>query len=189
MNRSHRLLRAVHRLRLDRLDAAEGALDYDAYAEAAAFDLHLRDLEGDGHVDSGALFDATAAVVDGVFARVSADLSPGGLGDRVAEILVQASLARRTSSNGRPRLGGRDGNLTLGSSALAQAAILDRVYRAMAEIMRRRATIDHRVDPCWPERYLKRRAEAEGARLGVSGGVETTEGGTAAGGAPPAEGN
>ena len=184
MNRSHRLLREAHRGRLARFERAGHAAGYDGLEQLAPLLGGLRALHGDGHLDRDLIFEATLALSDVLAAQVGADRAPGGAVEYVGREMARVALARRLRPDGRYALGGADVKVARGCAALADAAILDRVVRAMSEVMRRRALVDHRDDPCWPEAYLRRFAEAAEARLASAGGLDAPEGGKAVVGLP-----
>ena len=171
MNRSHRLLSAVHRLRLDRLEIAENKEAYEAFAELKPLGRHLRDLNGDGYIDWDIGLHEVTAVIDMLIAQWNAEHQPGGVVAIVGGMIAAAAFAGRLQTNGHYILGGSDRYVAEGCGTLAEAAVLDRIQRAVAEVMRRRALIDHRKNPCWPKMYLQRRAEAERATLACPTGA------------------
>ena len=161
MKRSHRLLRAVHRLRKARLPVAGNRSFYEPYGEVGAFDVLMRDLHGDGYLDRDVMYEPTRALVEMVTARVLAERGPQGLVARVGRSMARVAFARRLGADGRYRMGGSQRYIAEGCGTLAEAAILDRVAQALGEVMRQRALIDHRENPCYPESYRRRFADEE----------------------------
>ncbi len=160
MNRSHRLLGQVHRLRKERLSVAENRAFYEPFVEVGAFADLVRDLHGDGYIDRELTYDGTVLIVDAVVAQVVADRRPGGVVDQVGRLLAPAVFAARLRLDGLCRRDGAGRYIAYGCGELAEAAVFDRVYPALGEVIRRRALIEPRAAPCWPTTCARRFAEA-----------------------------
>ena len=176
MKRGHRILRLVHAQRQHRWERAVSRERYRPLQEFASFTKALGDLRVDGHLDPGMTHAGTVALIGAVMAVMVAEMGPGGRSEAVAEALSDAAFAGRSRVGGRLHLAGSDRLVVDGCSALAWSALIDRMFRAVGEVMRRRAVLDHRVRPCWPESYRRRAAEpGEADRADASGG-EAAEG-------------
>lgn len=168
MNRSHRILRAVHRMRRERAPVAENRAVYDPFAELKPFERLIRDLHGDGILDRTETEQPTFEVIDILMAQIAADHGRDGPLRRLEDLIATEAFSRRRREDGSYSVGGGDRYVAEGCAALARAALLERAIRSVGEVMRRRALVDHRADPCWPEAYRKRSAEAEDAPFRIS---------------------
>lgn len=168
MNRSHRILRAVHRMRRERAPVAENRAAYEPFAEIKPFERLIRDLHGDGILDRTETEQATFEVIDVLVAQLAADHGRDGTLRRLEELIARQAFSRRRREDGSYSIGGGDRYIAEGCAALARAALLERALRAVGEVMRRRALVDHRDDLCWPEAYRRRLTEARDAPFRVS---------------------
>ena len=165
MLRSHRLLREVHRARLDRRGAAASSIHYDPMVRVTRMGTAIRDLEQDGTLDAQLLLSFVWRLADRLLADVSA---------RRALVVARAQSALGSALDG----GGRrvpDATRLGRSTALAEDLVDERLVSAVSELLRRMATRDHRQRPAWPAAYR--------ARMGAAAALDA--GSSVASGAPP----
>ena len=167
MKRSHRLLRWAHAVRDVRHEEASGRGSYDATLEVRKSERLLGEFAADGHFDREPLGNAIESIAYRVAGSFKALLLKGGLADMVGAVIAAEVFADRLAVSGRYKMLPRDREAAKACMALSEAAILDRVHRALDRVLRGMASRDHRQRLCWPQSYRERlegQPLAEGAR-------------------------
>ena len=106
MNRSHRILRAVHRMRRERAPVAENRAVYDPFAELKPFERLIRDLHGDGILDRTETEQPTFEVIDILMAQIAADHGRDGPLRRLEDLIATEAFSRRRREDGSYSVGG-----------------------------------------------------------------------------------
>ncbi len=151
MNRVHRLMRNVHLRRTERLSRAPYARGYESIPECEVFEKDLQDVRRDRLFDPESLRPAMLKLAYITSTEIRLDLQGDEIGVLLGRKLAVAAYETRSREGTGFRAGGSDRYIAEGCAALAETAIIDRVFRAFGEAMRRRALIDHREHLCWPE--------------------------------------
>lgn len=168
MLRSHRRLQLAHQFRLGRMRRLADGEAYVFNADRKYIEDIIRDLHRDGLIDQQTLFPEMLKVIVNICERVNAELDDGGLVWAIAERASASAFGDWTPEpRQRPSTGDVDLATARGCAAVGRIAVQERLVRAACEALRRRASTDHRLEPCWPDGHRERRA-AEAARVSPS---------------------
>lgn len=173
MYRSHRLVRQADKIRLARAPLAKDPIAFDEKRQAGTLLSIVRSCEEDGMLAPGLLDGFEDHMVAAALDFIDRYDAIRGTAEHVAATILDGKQYKRSLNR----------QLCTGCSAVAHAAVEERVYSAMREVMRVLAQRNHRDPKVVPRRGTRDVAEEPEAvectaEANEMGAEDTREGGS-----------